>query len=64
MGIRDEDVLMSLAGRLARMDREIDKKDRKEIELVTAGKPLKQLITKLFDAFDPDKKIEKAKEIL
>lgn len=63
LGNKDEDVLMSLAGRLARMDREIDTKDRKEIELVTAGKPLKQLITKLFDAFDPDKKIEKAKEI-
>ncbi|HLE25109.1 MAG TPA: type I restriction-modification enzyme R subunit C-terminal domain-containing protein [Thermodesulfobacteriota bacterium] len=69
LGNRDEDTLTSLAGRLARLDREIDEKDRKEIEdaFVGAGfKPaltLKQIVNNLLDAVDPDRQMEKAKEI-
>jgi len=69
LGNRDEDTLTSLAGRLARLDREIDVKDRKEIEdaFVGAGfKPaptLKQIINNLLDAVDPDRQVEKANEI-
>lgn len=60
---RDKDTLTSLAGRLARMDRKIEEKDKREIEKLTDGKPLKVLINNLLDAVDPDKKIDKAKEI-
>ncbi len=63
LGKRDEDTITSLAGRLARMDREIEEKDRKEIQKAADGKSLKELINKLLDAVDPDKKIEKAQEI-
>lgn len=63
LGNRDEDILTSLAGRLSRLDREIDEKDRKEIEDSSEGKLLKEVINNLLDAVDPDKKIEKAKEI-
>ncbi|RMG68905.1 MAG: DEAD/DEAH box helicase, partial [Nitrospirae bacterium] len=69
LGRRDEDTLSSLAGRLARLDREIDEKDRKEIvdTLVGAGHApaptLKQIINNLLDAIDPDRTIEKAKEL-
>ena len=63
LGNRNEDNLTSLAGRLARLDREIDEKDRKEIEAAGEGKPLKEIINNLLDAVDPDKKSEKAKEI-
>jgi type I restriction enzyme R subunit len=63
LGIRDEDTIISLAGRLARLDREIIEKDRKEIEEAAQGKPLKEIINTLLDAVDPDKKSEKAKEI-
>jgi len=69
LGNRDEDTLTSLAGRLARLDREVDVKDRKEIEdaFVGAGfKPaptLKQIINNLLDAVDPDRQVEKANEI-
>jgi type I restriction enzyme R subunit len=63
LGNRDEDILTSLAGRLARLDREADEKDKKEIEVSSGGKPLKEVINNLLDAVDPDKKIEKAKEI-
>jgi type I restriction enzyme, R subunit len=63
LGNRDEDILTSLAGRLARLDREADEKDKKEIEVSSGGKPLKEVINNLLDAIDPDKKIEKAKVI-
>jgi type I restriction enzyme R subunit len=63
MGIRDKDTLTSLTGRLARLDREIDEKDRKEIEAVAKGNSLKEIINSLLDALDPDKQIEKAKKM-
>ncbi|MDP2766635.1 MAG: type I restriction-modification enzyme R subunit C-terminal domain-containing protein [Candidatus Methanoperedens sp.] len=62
LGNRDEDTITSLAGRLARMDREIEEKDRKEIQKAAEGKPLKEIINNLLDAVDPDKKLERAKE--
>jgi len=61
LGVRDEDTLTSLAGRLARLDREIDGKEREEI--AAKGKPLKDMINILLDAVDPDKKMERAREI-
>ena len=61
LGVRDEDTLTSLAGRLARLDREIDEKEREEI--AAKGKPLKDAINILLDAVDPDKKVERAREI-
>ncbi|HOD36422.1 MAG TPA: type I restriction-modification enzyme R subunit C-terminal domain-containing protein [Syntrophales bacterium] len=63
LGNRDEDTLTSLAGRLARMDREIEDKDKKEIQTISGGKSLKEMINTLLDAVDPDKQVEKAKEI-
>jgi type I restriction enzyme R subunit len=63
LGNRDEDSLTSLAGRLARLEREIDEKDRKEIEDTSGGKSLKEVINNLLDSVDPDKKIVKARAI-
>lgn len=60
LGHRDADTLTSLAGRLSRLDREIDAKDRKEIEEASAGKSLKEIINHLLDAVDPDQQIDKA----
>jgi type I restriction enzyme R subunit len=62
LGNRDEDSITSLAGRLARLDRQLSEVDKKELEKVTGGRPLKQIINELLDAVDPDNKIEKAKE--
>lgn len=59
---QDEDSLVSLGGRLARLDRDIDKKDRQEIEGI-AKKPMKEIIGNLIEAYDPDRQIEKAKEL-
>ena len=63
LGNRDVDSITSLAGRLAMLDREIEDKDRKEIEKEADGKPIKTIINNLLDATDPDKATEKAKEI-
>jgi type I restriction enzyme R subunit len=63
IGKRDEDTLTSLAGRLARLDKRIDEKDRKEIEIASAGKSLNQIINNLLDTVDSDKQYEKAKEM-
>lgn len=62
IGNRDKDSITSLAGRLARLNREIEDKDKIEIE-TKSGKSFKSIINTLLDAVDPDKIIEKAKEI-
>lgn len=61
LDLEDEDTLTTLAGRLARFDRELDKEDREEVEKI-AGKPMRQLIGDLLEAHDPDKHLENAKE--
>ena len=62
-GNRDEDTLTSLAGRLARLDRALDENDKKEIKEAAGGKPLTRIINDLLDAVDPDRKVEKAREL-
>lgn len=59
----EKDTLTSLAGRLARLDREINEKDREDIKDKAKGTTLKQIINDLLDAVDPDKQVEKAKEL-
>jgi type I restriction enzyme R subunit len=63
LGNRDEDTLSSLAGRLARLDREANENDKQEISRAADGKSLKTLVNQLLDAIDPDKYEEKAKEL-
>lgn len=63
MGKRDDDTMTTLAGRLARLDREITMKDRERIIEISKGKNLRMLSNALLDAVDPDIQIEKAKEI-
>jgi type I restriction enzyme R subunit len=63
LGVRDEDTITSVAGRLARLDRELDESERKEIADAAGGKTLRQIINGLFDAVDPDRQLEKAKEL-
>ena len=63
LGVRDEDTLSSLAGRLARLDRQIEPKDRQAIEAAADGKPLRRLINDLLDAVDPDTQMAKAGEM-
>ena len=55
MGVRDQDTVSSLAGRLARLDKQLDETDQARIEEVTGGVPLHEIVRRLFDAIDPDR---------
>ena len=54
LGNRETDTLTSLAGRLARLDREIGDDAREQIAQVSGGISLQRMIHALFDAMDPD----------
>jgi len=62
-GVRDEDALTSLAGRLSRLDRDLTESDKRELLSVTGGKPLHHMINALLDAVDADRQMERAQDI-
>lgn len=62
MGVRDEDTISSLAGRLARLDREIDEQDKIEIEKLSGGRSMGEIVNSLLDVIDPDIQIEHARQ--
>lgn len=61
LGNRNKDVLTSLAGRLARLDRQCSPTDRKELEALSGGVPLGDVVHSIIDAVDPDRIEETAK---
>ena len=63
MGARDEDTVCSLAGRLARLDQQLDPADRERIKEHAGGIELTQIVGNLLAAIDPDRIQEKAREI-
>jgi len=54
LGKRDEDTLTTLAGRLARLDREITRDESKKLAALSGGKSLSELSGTLLRAIDPD----------
>ncbi|MDI1336361.1 MAG: type I restriction-modification enzyme R subunit C-terminal domain-containing protein [Lacunisphaera sp.] len=60
LGKRDEDTLTTLAGRLARLDRELSAPQRKELKELAGGKTVAELSASLLQALDPDVIAEKA----
>ena len=54
MGIKDEDVFTTLAGRLARLELVMTKPDKDKFTQL-AAKPINEVIRSLLDAYDPDK---------
>jgi len=54
MGAHDEDTVSSLAGRLARLNKQIDVDDQRRIREAAGGMELTQLVGKLFAAIDAD----------
>ena len=63
MGAYDEDTVSSLAGRLARLDKQLDEDEHKRIEEHTGGVPLNSIIGNLLSAIDADKVDDKACEL-
>lgn len=54
MGIADEDLFLSLANRLIRLDKQITDKEQEKLLEYSGGKNLKQITKELLTAFDPD----------
>ena len=55
LGKRDEDTLTTLAGRLARLDRELSREGANALKELAGGKSLGELSRDLLNACDPDK---------
>ena len=62
MGSREPEVLSSLASRLTRLDRRLARKDRHAIESLSKGATLRELISGLIAASDPDVILEAAQQ--
>ena len=60
-GVRDPEVLSSLASRLARLDNHLTSKDREAIEEASQGVPLQALVSGLVYASDPDAAVDAAR---
>ena len=60
LGKRDEDTLTTLAGRLARLDRELDSAQRQQVTEIAGGKTIAQMSATLLRAIDPNAIAERA----
>ena len=60
-GNTEEDVLTSLAGRLARMEHRLSAEDDQRIRALSGGLGVKELSHRIIDALNPDRHIEQAK---
>jgi type I restriction enzyme R subunit len=63
MGARDEDTVSSLAGRLARLNKQLDESDQARIREKADGAELTDIVKSLLSAIDPDRVEIKAREL-
>lgn len=63
MGARDADTVSSLAGRLARLNKQLDEREQERVSETAGGASLTQIVGNLFDAIDADKVETKAVEL-
>ncbi|MDP4207276.1 MAG: type I restriction-modification enzyme R subunit C-terminal domain-containing protein [Bacteroidota bacterium] len=54
VGARDEDLFTTLAGRLARLDKQLTEKEKIVFAEKTGGKTISQVVNDLLNAFNPD----------
>lgn len=62
LGSRYEDILTSVANRLARLNSVVDKKEREKFEELSGGIPIRDMVADLLDCFDLDVLTVKAQE--
>ncbi len=60
-GSTDPQIISTLAGRLARLDRRLGKPERDSLTKLAKGKPLQEIVAGLVAALDPDRHIEVAR---
>ena len=54
MGVAEEDLFLSLANRLIRLEKQITEREKEKVLEYSGGKNLKQMTKELLDAFNPD----------
>ena len=59
-GVRDPDVLSTVASRLSRLDRRLTTDDRNQLERLSDGTSLKEIAGAIVAALDPDRQFEAA----
>lgn len=62
MGVEDEDLFLSLANRLIRLEKQITEKEKARLLEYSGGKNLKQITKELLNSFDADEIDKKAQE--
>jgi len=62
MGSREEDVLLSTANRLTRIDKALSEKEKEKFEEISSGASIKEVVKDLLNANDPDFINQKLKE--
>ena len=62
MGNCDEDIMLSVANRLTRLDKAASQEEQKRFQEVTSGLSFKEVVKRLLNAHDPDFIQEKARE--
>ncbi len=62
-GSTDPEILSSLAGRLARIDRRLGAPDRRELADLAGGRALGQIAGELVQALDPDRQAEEGRRL-
>ena len=63
MGVRDEDTVSSLAGRLARLDKQLNSEEQSRIREKAGGVELRSIVASLLESVDPDRIESKAREL-
>ena len=64
MGVQEEDVYLSLANRLIRLEKQLTDAEKEKIQELAKGKSLKQMTRELIEAFDADIIADKANAII
>lgn len=54
VGARDEDLFTSLAGRLARLEKQVTEKEKTTFQEKASGKTISQVVKELLNAYNPD----------
>lgn len=63
MGSVDEDLFVSLAGRLGRIEKQISPAEKEKFQKLAKGKTINQMIKDLLNTYDPDQVATKATEM-
>lgn len=64
MGVQDEDLFLSLANRLIRLEKQMTEKEKAKFVELARGKTINQTVKDLLEAYDPDVIESKKQEII